>query len=132
MVHDTLNEHVDGHPNVKYFSIFIALCVCTILSVLFDLIHLPSLILVTLVLAVATAKALYVMIYFMHLKFEGKWKYIVLAPTVILALGLIVGLGPDIGMQYYSRDIPQAKWSQQQHHHPGAAPHPDLPPSSGH
>ncbi len=108
-MHDTLKEHVEGHPQVHYFSIFIALCVCTLLSVAFDLVHLPGLLLVVLVLAVAMAKALYVLTYFMHLKFEGGWKYIILAPTVILSLGLVVGLAPDIGMHYYVRDIPRTE-----------------------
>ncbi len=114
MIHDTQHEHVDGHPSVKYFSIFVALCVCTLLSVLFDVIHLPPALLVSLVLAVAVAKALYVLTYFMHLKFEGKWKFVILAPTVILAIGLVIGLAPDIGMRYYVRDIPQVKWLSEQ------------------
>ena len=50
-----------------------------------------------LVLSVATAKALFVMMYFMHLKFEGRWKYVLLSPTVILAIGLPLALLPDIG-----------------------------------
>ncbi|HWL06944.1 MAG TPA: cytochrome C oxidase subunit IV family protein [Planctomicrobium sp.] len=114
---DTDDRHVEGHPNVKYFSIFIALCVCTLLSVLFDLIHLPPILLITLVLAVATAKALFVITYFMHLKFEGRWKYTILTPTVILAMGLVVGLAPDIGMSYYARDVPQAGWTESHSHH---------------
>jgi cytochrome c oxidase subunit 4 len=109
MIHDTQNKQIDGHPTVHYFSIFVALCVCTLLSVILDLIHLPKLLLVGLVLSVAVAKALFVMTYFMHLKFEGKWKFIVLAPTVILALGLVTGLTPDIGMRYYDRDTPQMR-----------------------
>lgn len=108
-MHNSSQSHVEGHPNVNYFMIFMALCACTILSVAFDLIHLPSVVLVTLVLAVAFAKALFVMTYFMHLKFEGKWKYIILSPTSILAVGLVIGLAPDIAMQYYVDDTPQAR-----------------------
>jgi cytochrome c oxidase subunit 4 len=59
------------------------------------------------VLAVASAKALLVMIYFMHLKFEGRWKFVLLAPTIILALGLPLALLPDVGAHYYLLDVPQ-------------------------
>src|SRR5262245_34417424 len=92
----------DPHPHVWYFGVFLALCVFTGISVALDKfdINRPRL-LVFLVLAVACAKALFVMTYFMHLKFEGKWKFIILAPTVILAVGLMTALAPDMAMHYY-------------------------------
>jgi cytochrome c oxidase subunit 4 len=58
-------------------------------------------------MAVACAKAMFVLRYFMHLKFEGNWKFIVLLPTTILAIGLIFALAPDIGLHYYQPDVPQ-------------------------
>jgi cytochrome c oxidase subunit 4 len=63
--------------------------------------------LAAIVLAIATAKALSVMMYFMHLKFERAWKYLLLAPTFILAAGMMVALVPDIGRHYYTVDSPQ-------------------------
>ena len=48
------------------------------------------------VLLFATVKASLVGMFFMHLKFEGKWKYILLLPTCILAVVLICALLPDI------------------------------------
>ena len=66
-----------------------------------------NVLLATMVLAVATAKALFVMMNFMHLRFEGKWKYLLLSPTVILAMGLPLALLPDVGVHYYTTDIPQ-------------------------
>ncbi len=99
----------DNHKHhFNSFMIFIALCVCTALSVVFDLISIESKVVVAiLVFSVAIAKALFVMTYFMHLKFEGKWKYVLLAPTVILALGIPLALLPDIGVHYYTVDTPQ-------------------------
>jgi cytochrome c oxidase subunit 4 len=91
-----------SHPHVNYLSIFIALCVCTALSVLFDIVPMNHKLVVVLVLAVAVAKAQYVMRYFMHLKFEGLWKYVLLLPTAILATGLPLALAPDIAMHYYT------------------------------
>jgi len=96
------------HPHVNYLLIFIALCVCTTLSVLFDIVNIESkFVLAVLVLAVATAKALFVLTFFMHLKFEGRWKYLLLTPTTVLACGLPLAMLPDIGMHYYVVANPQ-------------------------
>ena len=85
-----------GHAHVNYLIIFVALCICTLLSVVFDLIDLNKRVVAVLVLAVAVAKAQFVMRYFMHLKFEGLWKYVLLLPTVILAMGLPMALAPGL------------------------------------
>jgi cytochrome c oxidase subunit 4 len=96
------------HHHAPYFLIFIALCVCTILSVAADILQPPSkLVLIVIVLAIATAKALFVMAYFMHLKFEGRWKFLLLSPTIILACGIPLALIPDIGVHYYTDIAPQ-------------------------
>jgi len=88
--------------HANYLLVFVALCVCTLLSVGTDLVEFGSrAVLAVVVLAVAVAKALFVMVYFMHLKFEGRWKFLLLAPTFILAAGLPLALLPDIGMHYY-------------------------------
>lgn len=91
-------------PHVNSFAIFIALCICTALSVVFDVMELNGYAVAILVLAVAVAKAQFVMRYFMHLKFEGRWKYVLLLPTAILACGLPLALAPDIAMHYYDED----------------------------
>ena len=110
------------HSYVKYSTIFFALCICTVLSIVFDVIDLKEknfiglngVVLVALiVLAIACAKALFVMIYFMHLKFEGKWKYVLLSPTIILAMGLTIAMTPDIGIHYYTNESPQIDYLKQ-------------------
>jgi len=107
VAHHDAADH-DSH-HVNYFAIFIALLVCTGLSVVFDLVPLNGIVVTFLVLAVATAKAMFVMTYFMHLKFEGGWKFVILMPTAILAVGLIVALMPDVGLHYYTPDSPQIR-----------------------
>jgi cytochrome c oxidase subunit 4 len=106
-------EHTSGH-HVWYFGVFLALCFLTGVSVLCDLVHFPvhrfhgiNPLLAAMVLAVAACKALFVMRNFMHLKFEGKWKFLLLTPTAILALGLPLALLPDVGVHYYTTDVPQ-------------------------
>lgn len=103
------HTHSDSHPHVRYWLIFAALCVCTAISYLLDIAHLPKSFLVFSVLAVAVAKALFVMTYFMHLKFEGRWKFVILMPTAILGVGLMVALAPDIAMHYYTYDVMQSR-----------------------
>ncbi|NQV27762.1 MAG: hypothetical protein HQ518_25720 [Rhodopirellula sp.] len=43
----------------------------------------------------------------MHLRFERHWKYVLLAPTFILAMGLPLALFPDVAVHYYDVDVPQ-------------------------
>jgi cytochrome c oxidase subunit 4 len=100
-------SHDDHGHNVNYLVIFFVLCICTALSVVFDVLHFSKPITIVLVLAVACAKAMCVMMFFMHLKFEGNWKYVLLAPTTILAIGLPLALMPDIGVNYYKSSAPQ-------------------------
>jgi cytochrome c oxidase subunit IV len=123
MSHESAHSHGahDTH-HVNYLAVFGTLCVCTALSVVFDALTLPKAVLIVLVMAVASAKALCVMMFFMHLKFEGNWKFVLLAPTTILAIGLPLALFPDIGRSYYTSTAPQTtQWvdeiSEYQHHH---------------
>ena len=105
--HDHAHEQHESHGSV-YFKVFCALCIFTLISVAADLVHLPNkIMLIAIVLAVAVAKALCVLLYFMHLKFERAWKYLLLVPTTIIALAIPISLRPDIGASYYVQDIPQ-------------------------
>jgi cytochrome c oxidase subunit 4 len=108
-VHEPVTEHAHeaNHPHVNYWMIFIILCVLTVISWLADEIGNKGLVLTFVVLAVATAKALFVMGYFMHLKFEGPWKFVLLAPTMVLAMAIPAALMPDIGSHYYDFEAPQ-------------------------
>ncbi len=99
------DEHSHEHP--KYALIFVALCAFTLISILADVVELPWVVKVVAVLSVATCKALCVMAWFMHLKFERAWKYVLLAPTTVLALGLPLALMPDVGQHYYTQEVPQ-------------------------
>ena len=62
--------------------------------------------LIGIVLSVAVCKALCVMLIFMHLKFEGPWKYALLAPTITLAAGIIITLGAEFSVHYYDWLVP--------------------------
>ena len=97
----------DSH-HVNYLVIFGVLCFLTLVSVAADLVEFQNkAVLIVVVLGVSSAKAMCVMAFFMHLKFEGNWKYLLLAPTAILAIGLPLALLPDIGLHYYLQTAPQ-------------------------
>ena len=99
----------DTH-HVNYLMIFGVLCVFTALSVVADVIGFENkIVLIVIVLAIASAKALSVMAFFMHLKFETNWKYVLLAPTMILACGLPLALLPDVGVHYYVVTVSQER-----------------------
>ncbi len=112
--------HEEHHPHVNYWMIFGALCILTLISWMADELGNKGIVLVIVVLAVATAKALFVMLYFMHLKFEGKWKFVLLAPTIVLAMAIPAALMPDIGSHYYDYDVPQTRAA---HHEPEETGH---------
>jgi len=105
------HEH-EYHSHLKlYTSVFAALCGFTILSIVADLIHIPNrALMIGIVMAVAVCKALCVMLIFMHLKFERAWKYLLLAPTLILAFTIPFALGPDIAWTYYTSTAAQAEY----------------------
>lgn len=102
------SDHVD-HAAL-YRSVFLLLCVFTGVSWIADELKefIPGVwLLPVIVLGVALMKALCVLLIFMHIKFERAWKYVLLAPTTILAIGLPLALLPDVGVHYYHIDVPQ-------------------------
>src|ERR1700712_507226 len=87
-----LPEHA-VHHHVRYAMIFFTLVILTIVTVLVALHRFNNeLGNVLLALLVASIKAIFVAIYFMHLKFEGKLIYIILAVPVVLTVILVASL----------------------------------------
>jgi len=111
-------EHA-AHPHPNYIAVFGALCVLTVASVVADSVGgaIGKVLVVLIVLSVACMKAMFVMLYFMHLKFEGKWKFALLAPTIVLALAIPAALAPDIAFKYYDAQSPQARAITEHGHH---------------
>ena len=57
------------------------------------------------VLMVAFAKATLVVLFFMHLKFERAWKYMLTVPPILLGLALVSVLTPDVAYsEYHSKN----------------------------
>ena len=51
---------------------------------------------VMLIFGIASFKVSLVALYFMHLKFEGRWKYVLTIPPLLLFAALVAALLPDI------------------------------------
>ncbi|HEX8201523.1 MAG TPA: cytochrome C oxidase subunit IV family protein [Isosphaeraceae bacterium] len=102
--HQTAAQHEHAESHVRtYLKVFVALLVFTILEYFYAKFasrfqfHIALLILG--LMALAVVKAALVGLYFMHLKFEGRWVYLMLVPAGILAMVFIFALSPDIAMQ---------------------------------
>lgn len=50
-------------------------------------------------MAVSCTKAMLVILFFMHLKWEANWKWIVTVPASMMSMLLILALIPDVGLR---------------------------------
>jgi cytochrome c oxidase subunit 4 len=80
-----------------YLAVFGALIVLTAISVgATEGLQDGGLLTILIVMGMATMKATLVALFFMHLKFEGRWKYVLVVPPVIMMILLMLALCPDI------------------------------------
>jgi len=87
------------HHKVNYFAIFGLLVVLTIVTVGVAFLNIQQeWIKVLLALTIASIKASFVALFFMHLKFEGKLIYFILIVPLTFTVVLICALIPDIVM----------------------------------
>ena len=95
-------EHGHGGAGI-YVLITVALCVLTLGSFLTyfdfwrDKVDIVSSRMM--MMAIAVSKASLVMLFFMHLKWEAAWKYVLTIPSMIMAVFLMVALIPDVGLR---------------------------------
>jgi cytochrome c oxidase subunit 4 len=84
-----------------YWRVFASLVVLTLVEYLFSLFGSSRMPLSFVALAsgltlLATVYAFLVVWFFMHLKYEGRWIYLMLVPVCLLTVVVIAGLTPDI------------------------------------
>lgn len=100
-IHEEAHGHTVPMPHhkVNYYAIFGILVVLTIITVgvAFIEIH-REWIKVLLALTIASIKATFVALFFMHLKFEGKMIYFILIVPLTFTVVLVCALIPDIVM----------------------------------
>jgi cytochrome c oxidase subunit IV len=94
----------------RYIIIFVALCIFTALSFVFNELYRQGIIdhmtSVALIVIVAIIKALCVAVIFMHLNFDWGKVYAIMIPVCIMAVMMIIVLLPDIVLSRSARPFP--------------------------
>lgn len=102
----TEHAHGDhgGHGLGKYFAVLVALLILTSASFFTYSDYWPwhdtPGVGWTFMMAVSCTKAMLVILFFMHVKYETNWKYVLTIPPGIMAVFLGLALIPDIGLRY--------------------------------
>ncbi len=103
-------NHKKSHRGV-FIAVFVMLCALTGLSFWIANSHLMENRMVGwgAMMAVSVAKALLVILFFMHLWWERAWKYVLTIPALIMGVLLVMLLVPDVGFrtETYSKE----RWS---------------------
>jgi cytochrome c oxidase subunit 4 len=98
---EEIYEHSSPGGLMKYLAVFVALCVLTAIS--FAVGNSQTLrenspaVMWAMMMAVSCAKALLVILFFMHLIWEANWKYVLTIPASLMSIFLLLMLIPDIG-----------------------------------
>jgi cytochrome c oxidase subunit 4 len=125
-----LHEHHAPGGLMKYLAVFVALCVLTAIS--YSVGNSQSLrenspvVMWAMMMAVSCAKAMLVILFFMHMMWEANWKYVLTIPASLMSMFLLLMLIPDIGRRvdkyaeerWFQAPIPQV---HQAHEHAPAA-----------
>jgi cytochrome c oxidase subunit IV len=98
------DHHADHHAHGgvgKYVVVFVLLCLLTLVS--FAVGNSQTLrenspgAMWAMMMAVSCAKAMLVILFFMHLMWEANWKYVLTIPASMMSIFLLLMLVPDIG-----------------------------------
>jgi len=96
-----IHEHHAPGGLMKYLAVFVALCVLTAIS--FAVGSSQTLrenspgVMMAMMMAVSCAKAMLVILFFMHMMWEANWKYVLTIPASLMSMFLLLMLVPDIG-----------------------------------
>jgi len=101
------HDHHEGHGGIaKYIYVFVALCILTTMSFWTsnDLpipcpFHNNPAVSRAFMMAVSCTKAMLVILFFMHVKYEANWKYVLTIPCAMMSIFLMLMLIPDVGMR---------------------------------
>ena len=129
--HEQNHEQHEEHSHTGLFiTVFFALCGLTTLSFLtyFDFWNenVPTNVSRAFMMAVSCTKAMLVIMFFMHLKWEANWKWVLTAPVIFMSALLVFALVPDVGfrMQHashqrmiYAAEEPAAEDHAEDHSH---------------
>ncbi len=94
------HDHDDHGGSGKYYVVFGMLCLLTLGSYCIAqfLMGTPTIAWAGM-MAVSCGKAMLVMLFFMHLKYEANWKYVLTIPAGMMSVFLLLMLIPDVGQR---------------------------------
>lgn len=93
----TYDEQQKVEAHAPYLKVWVALLVLTVLEYLYArLLAGNTMALIVGLTGMALVKAALVAMYFMHVKFEGRWVVLMMLPVVIMAVLLVLALVPDM------------------------------------
>ena len=110
---DASHQDTAGHAPfgiAKYIYVFLALCLLTTMSFwtsgyLDFLIKWPFPgnvgVSRAFMMAVSCTKAMLVILFFMHVKYEANWKYVLTIPAGMMSIFLMLMLVPDVGLRLH-------------------------------
>ena len=126
MSHATIHHDHAGHDdhggNAKYIFVFFALCVLTTMSFFTYSSYWPwqdAAVKRLFMTAVSCTKAMLVILFFMHVKYEANWKYVLTIPASIMSVFLCLALVPDIGARVNGLFGYQGRYSAERNEHIG-------------
>ncbi|MGC8640368.1 MAG: cytochrome C oxidase subunit IV family protein [Isosphaeraceae bacterium] len=97
---EDMAQELDVESHAPYMRVWLILAVLTAVEYFYAMFfkdHFP--LLVSGLVSLALVKASMVGWYFMHLKFERKWVYILIIPACVMAIFLTLMLTPDLAMK---------------------------------
>lgn len=127
MSHAAIHHERTGHDDhggiAKYIFVFFALCVLTTMSFFtysrFWPWHDEPAVGRMFMTAVSCTKAMLVILFFMHVKYEANWKYVLTIPASIMSVFLCLALVPDIGARVNGLFGYQGRYSAERDEHIG-------------
>ncbi len=110
--HYSTEEHMHHGGNAKYLAVFACLIVLTAISFWLgssSLMETSPAVGRAGMMAVSCAKALLVMLFFMHLIWEANWKYVLTIPASLMSVFLVIMLTPDIAFRTHKYSLERWK-----------------------
>jgi cytochrome c oxidase subunit 4 len=100
-------EEFEVESHAPYLKVWAVLAVLTLVEYIYAMVSQSHfLVLVLGLVCLALIKASMVGWYFMHLKFEKKWVYILIIPACVMAIFLTLMLYPDMAMKPITEENP--------------------------
>ncbi|HVX15542.1 MAG TPA: cytochrome C oxidase subunit IV family protein [Pirellulales bacterium] len=122
-VHHDHAGHDDHGGVAKYVFVFFALCVLTTMSFFTYSSYWPwrdtPAVARLFMTAVSCTKAMLVILFFMHVKYEANWKYVLTIPASIMSVFLCLALVPDIGGRINGLFGYHGRYSSERNEHVG-------------